>query len=86
MKKEGTIVPTVKHNGESLSVSLELTEGILNKDGYVRILIENLNQSAEKLSLSHHFVLQHNAAPKHALVLMKNHLQKTNVNAASTKP
>lgn len=76
----------MKHNGESVFVFLELMEGTLNKDGYVRILIENLNQSAEKLSLGHHFVLQHNAAPKHALVLMKNHLQKTNVNAASTKP
>lgn len=54
-------------------------EGILKKV-HVKILKENLKQSAAKLDTGHCFVFQHNNNPKHTLLLVKNYLQKTKVN------
>lgn len=52
----------------------------MKKEGYVKILKENLKQSAAKLGLDHHFVFQHDNDPKHTSLLVKNYLQKTKVN------
>ena len=50
------------------------------KKGYVKILKENLKQSAAKLGLGRRFVFQHDNDPKHTSLLVKNYLQKTKVN------
>ena len=47
-------------------------EGIMKKDGYVKILKENLKQSAAKLGLGRRFVFQHDNDPKHPSLLVKN--------------
>jgi len=71
------IVPTVKHSGGSILLwgcfsasgtgNLVKVEGIMKKEGYVKILKENLKQSAAKVGLGHRFVFQHDNNPKHAI-------------------
>lgn len=46
---------------------------------YVKILKENLKQSAPKLALVPCFVFQHDNDPKHMPLLMKKYLQKVKV-------
>lgn len=46
-------------------------EGIMKKEGYVKILKENLKQSAAKLGLGHCFVFQHDNDPKHTSLLVE---------------
>lgn len=50
-------------------------EVISKKRGHVKILKENINQSATKLALGYHFVSQHDNAPKQMLLFV----QKTKV-------
>ena len=52
----------------------------MKKERYMKILKENLKQSAAKLGLGHHFVFQHDNDPKHTSLFVKNYLQKTKVN------
>lgn len=59
-----------------LSVHLDSVKGIMKKEGHVKVLKVNLKKLAAKLGLGHHFVFQQDN-PKHALLLMKNYLQKT---------
>ena len=60
--------------------NLVKVEGIMKKEGYVKILKENLKQPAAKVGLGCYFVFQHDNNPKHTLLLVKNYLQKTKVN------
>ena len=82
-------VPTVKRGGSIMlwgcfsasgTGNLVKVEGTMKKEGYVKILKENLRQSAAKLGLGHLFVFQHDNDPKHTSILVKNYLQKTKVN------
>ena len=83
-------VPTVKHGNESIMLwgcfsasgtgNLIKVEGIMKKEGYVKILKENLKQSAAKLSLGRRFVFQQDNNPKPTSLLVKSYLQKTKVN------
>lgn len=63
--------------------SLVKVEGIMKIEGYVKILKENLKQSAAKLDLDCRFVFQQDNDQNHMALLVKNYLQKTKVN---TKP
>ena len=69
-------IPTVKHGGPSFmlygyfSVSgtgnLVKVKGIMRKEGYVKILKENLKQSAVKLGVGCCYLFQHDNKRKHS--------------------
>lgn len=82
------VVPTVKHGGGSVLVwgsfagkrvgDLIRIEGILNKEGYLKILQENAVPNGLEL-VGHGFVLQQDNDPKHSSKLCRgyaNELEK----------
>lgn len=72
--------PGVTYNFSSVSC----WKTILKKEGYLKILEENLKQSAAKPYIGHHFVFQHNG-PKFTSFLVKNYLQKATTSPVSKK-
>lgn len=68
--------PTVKHGGGSVMVwgcmaasgvgQLVFVEGIMKKEGYLKILQNNVRQSAEKLGIRDTFKFYQDNDPKHA--------------------
>lgn len=56
----------------------------MKKDGHVKILKENLKQSAAKLGLVHRFVFQHNNDSKHTWILVRNYLHITDWRAQNS--
>jgi len=67
--------PTVKHGGGSVMIwgcisskgvgNLVFIDGIMNQDKYLKILEENLKQSAEKMGIRNTFKLYQDNDPKH---------------------
>jgi len=77
------VIPTVKHGGGSVMVwgcfgggrtgDLIKIEGILKKEGYLRILKENVTSCGTRL-IHPKFIFQHDNDPKHTAKLCKNYL------------
>lgn len=64
-------VPTVKHGGGSFILwnwEPHQGEGIVKKEGYMKVLIENLKQSGANWVWVRHLVFQHIDDSKHALL------------------
>lgn len=79
------IIPTVKHGGGNVMVwgciaaggagKLEFIESNMDKHLYLKILKENLKQSAEQLGLDkNNFLFQQDNDPKHTSYLVKEWL------------
>lgn len=82
--KRSNLRPTVKHGGGSVMVwgcfsaagvgNLVFIEGIMNKEGYLKILQDNLLQSAEKMGISKTFKFYQDNDPKHKSRLVQEWL------------
>lgn len=83
-------VLTVKHGGGSIMLwgcfsangpgSLVKVDGIMKKEQFIKIMEENLKQSAEKLDLGQHWTYQQDKNPKHTTRLVKKWFLDNNVN------
>jgi len=73
--KEANIQSTIKYGGGSVMLwgcfswhgvgNLAKVEGIMNAEGYIEILNENLEESLLKLGLEENFIFQQDNDPKH---------------------
>lgn len=82
--KGKNIMPTVKHGGGSVMVwgcisakgigNLVFIDGIMNKEGYLKILKENLKQSAAKMGIASTFKLYQDNDPKHKAHMVREWL------------
>lgn len=83
-------VPTVKHGGGNIMLwgcfsasgtgSLVKVEGIMRKEQYMKIMNENIRQSAEKLGLGLEWTYQQDNDPKHTAKIVKKWFQDNNIN------
>lgn len=83
-------IPTVKHGGGNVIFwgcfsangpgNLTTVNGIMKKEQYIKILNNNIQQSAEKLGLGHQWIFQHDNDPKHTAKVVKNWLVDNNIN------
>lgn len=74
-------VPTVKYGGGSIMLwgcfsssgtgNLVKVQGIMKKEDYIRILDENVKESAEKLKLGQNWMYQQDNDPKHTAKVVK---------------
>lgn len=88
--KPKNTVPTVKHGGGSLMFwgcfsangtgNLVKINGIMKQDQYIKILQENLKQSAEALNLGPNMTFQQDNDPKHTAKSVKKWFVDNNVN------
>lgn len=79
------VIPTVKHGGGSVMVwgcfggqatgDLVKIEGILKKQGYKKIIKENVVRSGQRL-IGRKFIFQHDNDPKHSSKLCKEYLKE----------
>jgi len=82
-------VPTVKHGGGSIMLwgcfsasgpgNLVKVDGIMKKEQYIKILEENIKQSAEKLHLGEHWTYQQDNDPKHTAKSVKKWFRDNDV-------
>lgn len=82
---DSCVIPTVKHGGGSVMVwgcfggratgDLVKIEGILKKEGYKKILKENVVRSGQRL-IGRKFIFQHDNDPKHSSKLCKEYLKQ----------
>ncbi|KAK3554787.1 hypothetical protein QTP70_033480, partial [Hemibagrus guttatus] len=54
--------------------------GTMKKEQYIKILNNNIRQSAEKLGLGHQWTFQHDDDPKHTAKVVKKWLADKNIN------
>ncbi len=54
--------------------------GIMKKENYLEILKENIQQSAEELSLGEHWIFQHDNDHKHTAKIVKKRLDAYDLN------
>ncbi|KAK3527957.1 hypothetical protein QTP86_013020 [Hemibagrus guttatus] len=81
-------IPTVKHGGGKLMfggvfqpVDTVITvNGTMKKEQYIKILNNNIRQSAEKLGLGHQWTFQHDNDSKHTAKVVKKWLADKNIN------
>ncbi|KAK3518577.1 hypothetical protein QTP70_004094 [Hemibagrus guttatus] len=83
-------IPTVKHGGGNLMFwgcflaggpgNLITVNGTMKKEQYIKILNNNIRQSAEKLGLGHQWTFQHDNDPKHTAKVVKKWLADKNIN------
>lgn len=83
-------VPTVKHGGGSIMLwgcfsasgtgNLVKVEGIMRKEQYMKIMNENIRQSAKKLGLGSKWTYQQDNDPKHTAKMVKKWFQDNNIN------
>lgn len=88
-------VPTVKHGGGNIMFwgcfsangpgNLVKVDGIMRKEHYVKILEENIWQSAEKLGLGQHWTFQQDNDPKHTAKVVKKWFLENDVNVAQSE-
>ena len=88
-------VPTVKHGGGNIMFwgcfsangpgNLVKVDGIMRKEDYVKILEENIWQSAEKLGLGQHWTFQQDNDPKHTAKVVKKWFLENDVNVAQSE-
>lgn len=84
------IRPTVKHGNGSVMVwgcfssfgvgNLVFIDGIMYKEDYLKILKENLLESAQKLGLETDFKFQHDRDPKHTAKIITHWLNESGIN------
>ena len=55
-------------------------QGIMKKEDYIRILDENVKESAKKLQLGHNWKYQQDNDPKHTAKVVKKWFKDNNVN------
>ncbi|KAK3537128.1 hypothetical protein QTP70_002141 [Hemibagrus guttatus] len=85
-------IPTVKHGGGNrmfwgcFSASgpgnLITVNGNMKKEQYIKILNNNIRQSAEKLGLAHQWTFQHDNDPKQTAKVVKKWLADKNINVS----
>ena len=83
-------IPTVKHGGGNLMFwwcfsangpgNLITVNGIMKKEQCIKILNNNIRQSAEKLGLGYQWTFQHDNDPKHTAKVVKKWLTDNNIN------
>ena len=88
--KPNNTVPTVKHGGGNIMLwgclsssgtgNLVVVQGIMRKEDYIRILDENVKESAEKLQLGHNWKYQQDSDPKHTAKVVNKWFKDNNVN------
>ncbi|KAK3565294.1 hypothetical protein QTP86_004792 [Hemibagrus guttatus] len=61
-------------------VNLITVNGTMKKEQYIKILNNNIRQSAEKLGLGHQWTFQHDNEPKHTAKVVKKRLAEKNIN------
>ncbi|KAK3550845.1 hypothetical protein QTP70_006165 [Hemibagrus guttatus] len=60
--------------------NLITVNGTMKKEQYIKILNNNIRQSAEKLGLGHQWTFQHDNDPKHTAKVVKKWLADKNIN------
>ncbi|KAK3561467.1 hypothetical protein QTP86_003888 [Hemibagrus guttatus] len=60
--------------------NLITVNGTMKKEQYIKILNNNIRQSAEKLGLGHQWTFQHDNNPKHTAKMVKKWLADKNIN------
>ena len=88
--KPKNTVPTVKHGGGNIMLwgcfsssgtgNLVNVQGIMRKEDYIRILDENVKESAEKRQLGHNWKCQQDNDPKHTTKVVKKWFKDNDVN------
>ncbi|KAK3549867.1 hypothetical protein QTP86_015489 [Hemibagrus guttatus] len=62
--------------------NLITVNGTMKKEQYIKILNNNIRQSAEKLGLVHQWTFQHDNDPKHTAKVVKKWLADKNINVS----
>ncbi|KAJ4440904.1 hypothetical protein ANN_10751 [Periplaneta americana] len=94
--KKENLRPTVKHGGGSSMVwgcmsansvgNLAFIESTMNQYGYLNILKQNLQQSAEKMGVGSYYQFQHDNDPKHTALNVKLWLLYNTPKSLNTPP